>query len=103
METLMHEIFVGPVIESNYTSGEKRIRATNKTKIVCWGKKISNFKCRPRVLNLNRQNLDSKCGILLRFIYSFCLFVSKKSVFMVLLQSILRLRHSVSQQPLEIK
>lgn len=39
METLMHEIFVGPVIESNYTSGEKRIRATSKTKIVCRGKK----------------------------------------------------------------
>lgn len=65
METLMREIFVGPVIESNYTPGEKRIRATSKTKIVCWGK--------------------------------------KKSVFVVFLQSILRLRHPVSQQSLEIK
>lgn len=83
METLMHEIFVGPVIESNYTSGKKRIRATRKTKIVCWGKNISNFKCRPfffrfkcRSLSLNylfdRQNLDSKCGIL---IYLFTVFV----------------------------
>lgn len=47
METLMHEIFVGPVIKRNYASGEKRIRATSTTKIVCWGKKISDFKCRP--------------------------------------------------------